>query len=73
MLSFEVVPEAAKVGETVIGRIGAYNPVDKSFGSSLKYGFVETYTWTKEILIGFGKLVTGQFSIDMLSEVYWYL
>ncbi|PGT86701.1 MULTISPECIES: RIP metalloprotease RseP [Bacillaceae] len=67
MLSLEVVPAATKVGETVIGRIGAYNPVDKSFGSSFKYGFVETYTWTKEILIGFGKLVTGQFSIDMLS------
>ncbi|PMC38469.1 RIP metalloprotease RseP [Bacillus sp. UMB0899] len=67
MLSYEVVPEATKVGEDVIGRIGAYNPVDKSFGSSLKYGFVETYNWTKEILISFGKLVTGQFSIDMLS------
>ncbi|MBM7603288.1 regulator of sigma E protease [Metabacillus crassostreae] len=67
ILSYEVVPDAAKVGEETIGRIGAYNPVDKSFVSSLKYGFVETYTWTKEILIGFGKLVTGQFSIDMLS------
>jgi len=67
ILSYEVIPEATKVGENVIGRIGAYNPVDKSFGSSLKYGFVETYTWTKEILIGFGKLITGQFSIDMLS------
>jgi regulator of sigma E protease len=67
ILSFEVVPEATKVGEETIGRIGAYNPVDKSFSSSIKYGFIETYTWTKEILIGFGKLVTGQFSIDMLS------
>jgi regulator of sigma E protease len=65
--SYEVVPESTKIGEETIGRIGAYNPVDKSFSSSLKYGFVETYTWTKEILIGFGKLVTGQFSIDMLS------
>ncbi|KKI92603.1 zinc metalloprotease [Bacillus sp. SA1-12] len=67
ILTFEVVPESTKVGEQTIGRIGAYNPVDKSFASSLKYGFVETYTWTKEILIGFGHLVTGQFSIDMLS------
>ncbi|MGM0873701.1 MAG: RIP metalloprotease RseP [Bacillota bacterium] len=67
ILSFEVVPDSAKVGEETIGRIGAYNPVDKSFSSSLKYGFVETYTWTKEILVGFGKLVTGQFSINMLS------
>lgn len=66
-LKFEVVPEANKEGEVTIGRIGAYNPVDKSFSSSLQYGFVETYTWTKEILFGLGKLVTGQFSIDMLS------
>ncbi|APH05225.1 RIP metalloprotease RseP [Bacillus weihaiensis] len=67
MLSFEVVPEAAKVGEETIGRIGAYNPVDKSFVSSLKYGFIETFVWTKEILVGLGNLITGQFSIDMLS------
>ncbi|MDQ0230499.1 RIP metalloprotease RseP [Metabacillus malikii] len=67
VLSIEVVPDSATVGDETIGRIGAYNPVDKSFVSSFKYGFTETYTWTKEILIGFGKLVTGQFSIDMLS------
>lgn len=66
-LQFEVVPEASKVGEETIGRIGAFGPVDKSFSSSLQYGFVETYNWTKEILFGLGKLVTGQFSIDMLS------
>ncbi|MFC0271329.1 RIP metalloprotease RseP [Metabacillus herbersteinensis] len=66
-LQFEVVPEANKAGEVTIGRIGAFGPVDKSFSSSLQYGFVETYTWTKEILFGLGQLVTGQFSIDMLS------
>ncbi|MBZ5749905.1 MULTISPECIES: RIP metalloprotease RseP [Metabacillus] len=67
ILSYEVVPKSAKLGEETIGQIGAYNPVDKSFVSSFKYGFVETYTWAKEILIGFGKLITGQFSIEMLS------
>jgi regulator of sigma E protease len=63
----EVVPEASKVGEETIGRIGAYNPVEKSFVGSLEYGVTETFNWTKEIVLGLGKLVTGQFSIDMLS------
>ncbi|MDR0137399.1 RIP metalloprotease RseP [Metabacillus idriensis] len=66
-LEVEVVPEASKVGEETIGRIGAYNPVEKSFFGSLKYGVTETFNWTKEIVLGLGKLVTGQFSIDMLS------
>lgn len=66
-LEVEVVPEASKVGEETIGRIGAYNPVEKSFVGSLKYGVTETFNWTKEIVLGLGKLVTGQFSIDMLS------
>ncbi|MFY0759009.1 MULTISPECIES: RIP metalloprotease RseP [Metabacillus] len=66
-LEVEVVPEASKVGEETIGRIGAYNPVEKSFVGSLEYGVTETFNWTKEIVLGLGKLVTGQFSIDMLS------
>ncbi|MRX70627.1 RIP metalloprotease RseP [Bacillus lacus] len=66
-LEVPVVPEAFDTGESEIGRIGAYNPVEKSFLGSLQYGVTETYTWTKEILLGLGKLVTGQFSIDMLS------
>ncbi|WP_411334998.1 RIP metalloprotease RseP [Metabacillus indicus] len=66
-LEIEVIPEASKVGEETIGRIGAYNPVEKSFIGSLTYGFTETFNWTKEIVLGLGKLITGQFSIDMLS------
>ncbi|MGX1193910.1 RIP metalloprotease RseP [Metabacillus sp. SLBN-84] len=66
-LEIEVIPEASKVGEETIGRIGAYNPVEKSFIGSLTYGVTETFNWTKEIVLGLGKLITGQFSIDMLS------
>ncbi|KEZ54280.1 RIP metalloprotease RseP [Metabacillus indicus] len=66
-LEIEVIPEASKVGEETIGRIGAYNPVEKSFVGSLTYGVTETFNWTKEIVLGLGKLITGQFSIDMLS------
>ncbi|MBD1380046.1 RIP metalloprotease RseP [Metabacillus arenae] len=66
-INIDVVPQANTVGEETIGQIGAYTPVEKGFFSSLKFGAVETYTWTKEILFGLGKLITGQFSIDMLS------
>lgn len=60
-----ITPELAS--GTDYGVIGVYNPVEKNPLSSIKYGFTETYYWTKQILVGLGKLVTGQFSIDMLS------
>lgn len=50
-----------------IGLIGVYSPIEKSPLLALSHGFKETYLWTKEILIILGNLVTGQFSIDMLS------
>ncbi|MEC2076945.1 RIP metalloprotease RseP [Metabacillus fastidiosus] len=62
-----VVPAAVKEDGETFGRLGAYSPVDKSFFGSIKYGFVETFVWSKEILVNFGKLITGQFSIDALS------
>jgi regulator of sigma E protease len=67
LLEIPVTPEAKKVGEETIGLIGVYGPVEKSFFGSLKYGLYETYMWTKEIIFGLGKLITGQFSIEMLS------
>lgn len=63
----KVVPTAVEEDGKAIGRLGAYSPVDKSFIGSIKYGFVQTYSWSKEILVNFGKLITGQFSINMLS------
>jgi regulator of sigma E protease len=62
-----VTPEERKVGEQTIGLIGVYPPMEKSFAGALKNGAFETYMWSKEIVIGLGKLITGQFSIDMLS------
>ncbi len=62
-----VVPKAQQMGEETIGIIGVYGPVEKSVIASIKSGFSETYLWTREILFGLGKLITGQFSIDMLS------
>jgi regulator of sigma E protease len=61
-----ITPDKAP-GEEGYGVIGVYGPVEKSVLSSVKYGFTETYVWTKEIILGLGKLITGQFSIDMLS------
>ena len=63
----EVTPKEQQVGEETIGIIGVYGPVEKSVVASIKSGFTETILWTKEILFALGKLVTGQFSIDMLS------
>ena len=62
-----VTPKVQQVGEETIGIIGVYGPVEKSVMGSITNGFSETYLWTKEIITGLGKLITGQFSIDMLS------
>lgn len=66
-LDIPITPESRKVGEQTIGLIGVYAPVEKSFIGSITHGATETYTWMKEILTGLGKLVTGQFKLDMLS------
>lgn len=49
------------------GFIGVYPTVEKSIIGSVVFGFEQTYMWTKEILFGLGKLVTGQFTINDLS------
>ncbi|WP_110112800.1 RIP metalloprotease RseP [Bacillus sp. CGMCC 1.16541] len=62
-----VTPGSQKVDDETIGLIGVYAPVEKSFFGAIKNGVTETFMWTKEIVVGLGKLITGQFSIDMLS------
>ncbi|QQZ07915.1 RIP metalloprotease RseP [Heyndrickxia vini] len=62
-----VTPKAEKDGNKEIGRIGVNNPVQKSPLKVATYGVEQTYQWTIEIFRMLGKLVTGQFSIDMLS------
>ncbi|AQX54080.1 RIP metalloprotease RseP [Priestia flexa] len=63
----EVTPDSREMGEEKIGLIGVYAPVEKSVIGSITNGATETATWMKEIVTGLGKLVTGQFSLDMLS------
>ena len=62
------VPVTPKVrdGEK-IGFIGVYPSVEKSILGSVTYGFEQTYFWTKQILVGLGQLIAGQFSIDDLA------
>jgi len=67
LLEISVTPKAQQLEDQTIGIIGVYGPVEKSVIPSLKHGVMETFMWTKEILLGLGKLITGQFSIDMLS------
>ncbi|TYR82752.1 RIP metalloprotease RseP [Priestia megaterium] len=67
VVDINVTPDSRKVGDETIGLIGVYAPVEKSVIGSVTNGFTETVTWMKEIVTGLGKLVTGQFSLDMLS------
>jgi regulator of sigma E protease len=66
-LDISVTPKEVQAENQSIGIIGVYSPVEKSPLRSLTYGFEQTYFWTKEIFVQVGKLITGQFSIDMLS------
>ncbi|MGM9924099.1 MAG: RIP metalloprotease RseP [Bacillus sp. (in: firmicutes)] len=66
-LEIPVTPEEVERGGKVVGVLGVYAPTEKSFTGVISYGFTETYFWTKEIFTLLGKLVTGQFNIDMLS------
>jgi regulator of sigma E protease len=62
-----VTPKEQTVEGEKIGLIGVYSPIEKSPLKAITAGFTETYFWTKQIFVMLGQLVTGQFSIDMLS------
>ncbi|QFT88900.1 Regulator of sigma-W protease RasP [Bacillus sp. THAF10] len=66
-LSIPVTPKAETVEDKSIGIIGVYMPMEKSFLGSFPKAATETFNWSKEIVVGLGKLITGQFSLDMLS------
>ncbi|KAB7708084.1 RIP metalloprotease RseP [Bacillus aerolatus] len=66
-MDIPVTPKVREIEDQKIGIIGVHSPVEKSFFGSISYGAKETYFWTVEITRLLGKLVTGQFSIDMLS------
>lgn len=62
-----VTPQSAEIEDIEIGQIGVYQAFEKSFLKTFKYGITETYDTTKLILTNLGKLITGQYSLDMLS------
>ncbi|MBX0356411.1 RIP metalloprotease RseP [Halobacillus sp. Nhm2S1] len=62
-----VTPAAVESRETTIGQVGVSRAFEESFAKKLTFGFTQTYEWSALILTNLGKLVTGQFSLDMLS------
>lgn len=62
-----VVPRERDFQGETIGQIGVGQAVEKSFISTIQYGFTQTYDITKLILTNLGMLVTGQLSLEALS------
>ncbi|WP_082234164.1 RIP metalloprotease RseP [Halobacillus massiliensis] len=62
-----VTPKKLTEGDIEIGQVGVARAFEDSFAKKLTFGFTQTYEWGSLILTNLGKLVTGQFSLDMLS------
>ncbi|TQS75526.1 RIP metalloprotease RseP [Ornithinibacillus gellani] len=68
VIDLTVVPRSVESQQgDKIGQIGVQRAFEKSAMGTLKYGFVQTYETTSLILTNLFMLVTGQYSIDMLS------
>lgn len=67
-LDIAVIPEKhlTENGDAY-GLIGVHASLDRSIGKIAISGIQETFYWTIEIFRLLGQLLTGQFSIDMLS------
>ncbi|MGI8315124.1 RIP metalloprotease RseP [Halobacillus mangrovi] len=63
----QVTPASIEDRERTIGQVGVARAFEDSFAKKLTFGFTQTYEWSALILTNLGKLVTGQFSLDMLS------
>lgn len=66
-MDIPVTPAEKTMDGAKMGIIGVYSPVVKSPVQAITSGAQETYFWTTQIFSMLGKLVTGQFSINMLS------
>ncbi|MGN8644963.1 RIP metalloprotease RseP [Gracilibacillus sp. HCP3S3_G5_1] len=66
-VSLEVTPALIETPEQNVGQVGVTLALEKSFIRTIPYSLEETYRWSTLILTNLGKLITGQFSIDMLS------
>ncbi|GGF10782.1 zinc metalloprotease [Halobacillus andaensis] len=62
-----VTPNKLEEGDVEIGQVGVARAFEDSFAKKLTFGFTQTYEWGTLILTNLGMLVTGQFSLDMLS------
>lgn len=60
------VPDVLDESKTV-GQIGVYQGFEKTLKGTFTYGFTETYETTTMIVSNLFKLITGQYSIDMLA------
>lgn len=60
------VPDVLDESVTV-GQIGVYHGFEKTVLGTFTYAFTETYETTKMIITNLFKLITGQYSLDMLS------
>ena len=67
LMELPVVPHVLEENDQEYGQIGVYRPFEKNPLAVAQYGATETYFWTKQIIFILGKMVTGNFSIEMLS------
>lgn len=66
-MDIPVTPKSISEDGKTFGRIGVTSPVDHSPLKVATYGITQTYVWTVEIFKLLGHLISGGFSIDMLS------
>lgn len=66
-MDIPVTPKSISEDGKTFGRIGVNSPVDHSLLKVATYGITQTYVWTVEIFKLLGHLISGGFSIDMLS------
>lgn len=66
-LQLDVTPASIEYEDRTIGQVGVTLMLEKSVARSIPHSFEQTYQWATLILTNLGKLITGQFSIDMLS------
>lgn len=62
-----VTPRSVEGPEGDIGQLGVMQTLESSSWRAIPHSINQTYEYSKLILVNLGKLVTGQFSIDMLS------
>ncbi len=62
-----VTPRMVESQDQQFGQLGVRQYMEKSFAKAIPYSLEETYATSKLILTSLSQLITGEFSIDMLS------